>query len=57
MLGGGSKPELPVSHMTLRANNQYTYNHSVPHNLVFHFQYSMQSITYIYIIKLHNKLL
>ena len=28
--GKGSEPQLPVSHMTMMANNWYIYNHSVP---------------------------
>ena len=28
--GQGQDPQLPVSHVTMRAHNQYTDNHSVP---------------------------
>ena len=44
MLGGSSKPELPVSHAIMRINNQYIYNHILyPYNYsVSHFQYSIQ---------------
>lgn len=29
MLGSGSEPQLPVSHMVNKINNRYTYDHSV----------------------------
>ena len=28
--GKGSEPQLPVSHMIMKANNWYIYNHSIP---------------------------
>ena len=39
--GQGNTPRLPVSHVIMRINNQYIYNHSISH-----FQYSTQQITW-----------
>ena len=56
VLGKSSEPQLPVSHMSTRVNNQYTYNHPVP-TQSFCFSLSAQhSINYMSFSTLYYKI-